>query len=470
MKKVDFANDRIRTTILQTAVPMLFAQIFTLLYNIIDRIYIGRIPGEGTEALGAVGLCFPVIILITGFSNMYGLGGAPLFSMSLGQKDRQKAGRILNTAFRLILITAALILLLGELFSPLLLKVFGATDRELVFASPYLRIYLIGTVFAMVTTGMNPFINAQGYSRIGMVTVVTGAVANLVLDPLFIFAFGMGVEGAAVATVISQGLSAFLVLRYLRSGKNDFPLTKDKVSLTLTTKAGEKTRETYLPYAGQIVGLGMAPFIMQVTNALVTISANSVLMSIGGASYVSVMTIISSVRQILDTPILAMTDGSSPTISFNYGAKRPDRVRKAMLMMSVMSIGYTVVIWALIELFPGLFVGIFTADTTLAAMALRPLRLYFAAFIFQSLMYCGQTVYKALGKKNRAIFFSLFRKVILVVPLTYVLPYAFGVGTDGVFIAEHASNFIGGSLCFATMLLSVLPELKAMDQKDREGL
>lgn len=450
--RIDFENGSIIQNILGTALPMLVAQILNLLYNIVDRIYIGRLPGIGTAALGAVGLCFPVIILITGFTNMFGMGGSPLFSMEMGRGNHKKAAEILNTSFRLEILCAIILIAVVELLASPILTAFGAVESQLTYALPYMRIYMIGTVFSMTATGMNPFINAQGFSLIGMLTVVIGAAANIVLDPVFMFALGMGVSGAAIATVISQALSAAFVLWFLMGKKNAYPLQKPS------------RHERFLPYAGQITALGTAPFIMQVTNSLVSMACNSVLMKFGGEMYVSVMTIVNSVRQVVDTPVLAITEGASPTFSYNYGAGRAKNVRKAMAVMTVLAVGYTLVMWLFIEWKPQVLVGIFTDDAELWQMCLRPLHLYFLAFIFQSFQYSGQTVFKALGKKGHAIFFSLLRKVVLVVPLTYLLPYVFGRGTDGVFIAEPVSNLIGGTACFVTMLLTVLPELKKMER------
>ena len=449
MKKVDFDHGTITHNILQTAFPMLVAQVLNLLYSIVDRVYIGRIPGAGTEALGAVGLCFPVIILVTGFTNMFGLGGAPLFSMALGQGNREKAIDIQNTALRLLVLVGAGILLVGELLGDRILLLFGATTEELSLALPYLRIYLVGTIFIMVSTGMNAYINAQGFPVIGMISVTIGAASNLILDPLFIFGWKLGVSGAAVATVLSQFLSFLFVLSFLFGKKNELP-----VCLAWS-----------FPYAGAIMSLGLAPFIMQVTNSLVQIACNSVLMQYGGAVFVSIMTIVSSVRSILDVPVMAITDGASPSISYNYGAGRPQNVRKAIRVMMALALPYTVVVWALVMAVPQIFVRIFSEDAAISEGASRALHLYFCAFVFQSFQYSGQTVFKALNKKGNAIFFSLFRKVILVVPLTFLLPAAAGLGTDGVFIAEPISNLIGGMACFVTMLLTVLPELKRMAEK-----
>ena len=434
---------------------MLVAQVLSLLYSIVDRIYIGRIPGIGAQALGGIGLCFPVILTVTAFTNLFGLGGSPLCSIERGKGDFSRAEQIMNVAFCLLTASSVIIMVLCELFAPFLLTLFGATTGNLPIALTYLRIYLLGTFFAMISAGMNPYINAQGFSRVGMVTVVIGALSNIILDPVFIFVLGMGIKGAAIATVVSQGLSALFVLRFLTGGQaelrlQDFHkvLTPDSRGITL-----------------QIMSLGAAPFIMQFTNSLVSISCNSVLSAYGGELYVSIMTVVSSVRQILDTPVLAITEGSSPVISFNYGARRPGMIKKAIAIMSAVSILYTAVTWAFIEYRPDFFIRIFLSDPAFLADAVPALHLYFFAFIFQALQYSGQTVFKALGKKKHAIFFSLFRKVIMVVPLTYLLP-RLGLGARGVFIAEPISNFVGGTACFTVMLLTVLPELRQMESSD----
>ena len=454
MKQIDFSDGKIANNILQAALPMLVAQLLTLLYSIVDRIYIGRIPGTGSLALGGIGLCFPVILTVTAFTNLFGLGGSPLCSIQRGKGDFELAQQIMNTAFYLLTAASAVILVLGEILASPLLTLFGATAANLPIALEYLRIYLLGTFFAMVSTGMNPYINAQGFSRAGMITVVIGALSNIVLDPVFIFVFGMGIRGAAIATVLSQGLSALFVLKFLTGSQTELRL------LPPSKVIGPGTRDI----SAQIVSLGAAPFIMQFTNSLVSISCNSVLSSYGGEVYVSIMTVVSSVRQILDTPVMAITEGTSPVISFNYGARRPGQIRKAIMIMSAASITYTAVTWALIEYKPAFFIRIFLSDPSFIEKAIPALHLYFFAFIFQALQYSGQTVFKALGKKKHAIFFSLFRKVVMVVPLTYLLP-RLGLGARGVFIAEPVSNFVGGTACFTVMLLTVLPELRAMDNK-----
>lgn len=457
MKRIDFENGTVTRNILGAALPMLIAQILNLLYNIVDRIYISRIPDVGTRALGAVGLCFPVITIITAFANLFGGGGAPLFSIYRGQKEEHKAGRIMNTSFTMLCFGAIVLMSVGLLTARPLLVLFGASADTLPFAQPYIMIYLIGTLPSMIAVGMNPFINAQGYALIGMSSVAVGAAANLLLDPLFIFVLGLGVEGAAIATAISQFLSAAFVLYFL--------MRKAELKVRLLRKY--EFRGCF-GYAKNIVSLGTAGFIMQLTNSLVTICCNNVLSVTGGDLYISVMTIVSSIRQIIDTPIHAITEGSSPVISYNYGARRPKRVFQSWLTMSVMAILYTLLAWGVILFAPRFLIGIFSSDQALITDAIPALKLYFGAFVFQALQYVGQTMFKSLGKKKFAIFFSLLRKVIIVVPLTYILPYLFHMGSDGVFLAEPVSNVLGGSACFIVMLCTVMPELKRMAKENSD--
>lgn len=451
MKKIDFENGTITDNILSASIPMLVAQLLNLLYNVVDRIYIARIPHIGTTAIGAVGICFPVIVIITAFANLFGSGGTPLFSIYRGRKKNKEAALIMDTSFSMLCAGAFILMSCGMLFSKPILMVFGASDSTIVYAYPYMMIYLIGTIPSMLALGLNPYINAQGYSTTGMISVAIGAVLNFILDPLFIFVFGLGVKGAAVATVISQCFSAMFTIYFL-THKSELKMRFLKKN-ELAECAG---------YAKNIISLGTAGFIMQVTNSLVTICCNNVLAVTGGDIYISVMTIVSSVRQLVDTPIHAINEGSSPVISYNYGAGKPTRIRKAIMVLGIMTLAYTAVMWSIIIFAPGSLISIFSSDSSLLSDAIVALKQYFAAFIFMNLQYIGQTVFKSLNKKKHAIFFSLLRKVIIVVPLTYIMPYTFNMGTAGVFLAEPVSNVIGGSICFITMLCTVLPELKRM--------
>lgn len=455
MKQIDFEHGTVTSNILNAALPMLVAQIFNLLYNVVDRIYIARIPDVGTTALGAVGLCFPVIVIITAFSNLFGTGGAPLFSIARGKGDREEASQIMNTSFTMLCWCAIMLMLFGLIFARPILRIFGASNEALPYAYPYMMIYLLGTVASMIATGMNPFINSQGYSTVGMLSVALGAVTNLILDPVFIFVLDFGIKGAAIATILSQFLSAAFVVNFLHN-KAEYRVTL----LNFQELAGSLT------LLKNIVSLGTAGFIMQLTNSLVTICCNNVLAVTGGDLYVSVMTIVSSVRQIIETPLHSLTEGSSPILSFNYGARKPKRVKKAAMVMTLLVLAYSAIAWGAILLIPEFLIGIFSSDPVLQADAVPALKLYFAAFIFMDLQYIGQTTFKSLNKKKQAIFFSLLRKVFIVVPLTYFLPYGLHMGTNGVFIAEPVSNVIGGSLCFITMLVTILPELKRIEESN----
>ena len=455
-KQVDFSKGSVTQNIIRVAAPMLVAQILNLMYNIVDRIYIGRIPGEGLLALGGVGLCFPFISLITAFTNLYGAGGAPLCSIERGRGNQEEAGEIMNTSFYLLVITGVILTILGSIFCRPILILFGASGASLPYAMPYMRIYLMGTVFAMVALGMNPFINSQGFANVGMTTIFLGAVTNIVLDPIFIFVFHLGVRGAALATICSQILSAVFVVRFL-TGK------RAELRISLKRKPSFGKRRVL-----DIVGLGSASFVMQCTNSLVQIACNRMLGAFGGDVYISTMTIINSVRQILDTPVLAIADGASPILSYNYGAKRYDNVKKAIRFITLSALVYTGATWVLILLFPEMFIGIFNNDDSLLTVAVPALHIYFFAFIFQALQYSGQTVFKSLNKKKQAIFFSLLRKVVIVVPLTFLLPYVGNLGANGVFVAEPVSNFLGGSACFLAMILTVMPELGGRRKEQRE--
>lgn len=447
MKQIDFSNGKTAQNIFYAAFPMLVAQVLNLMYNIVDRVYIGRIPEVGVTALGGVGICFPLITIVTAFTNLYGVGGAPLCSIERGRKNLTGAQEIMNTSFYLLIITALVLTLFGELFLRPVLYLFGASDITIVYAEPYMRIYLAGTVFSMTALGLNPFINSQGFSSVGMMTVFVGAMANIILDPIFIFLFNMGVSGAALATIISQFISAMFVLHFL---------TSDKAELKLSLKIPKSLKASTVK---NIVGLGVSSFVMQINNSLIQVVNNNVLGTFGGDMYISAMTIINSVRQILDTPALAITDGASPVLSYNYGAGKYKDVKKAIFLVTGATLTYTGAVWLLIFLFPVFFISIFNSDSSLLSVAVTSLHTYYFAYIFQALQFSGQMVFKSLGKKKQTIFFSILRKVIIVVPLTIILPHVAGLGAHGVFMAEPISNVVGGTICFTAMLLMIMPEL-----------
>ncbi len=447
----DFSSGKMWRIITAQAVPLTIAQLIQLLYNVVDRIYIGHLPGVGALALTGIGLTFPFITLILAFAALFGNGGSPLFSISRGAGEEDRAREIMGNTFAMLLITAVMVMIVFYLFRVPILYLFGASDETIVYAESYLRIYLLGTVFSMTVTGMNGFISALGFPRTAMWTTVIGALLNLVLDPVFIFGFSLGVQGAATATVISQCVSAVWVLHFLTSKKAELPLRGSSMRLH-----GHLVLE--------IMGLGVSGFVQQATNALVQIVCNATLAVWGGDLYVGIMTIINSVREIATQPALGLATGAQPVLGYNYGANKPKRVREGIRFLAGGGLLYTGLVWIAIEWFPSLFLRIFTSDAQTIACGIPAMRMYFMGFLFMSLMYSGQYTFVGLGKSKRAVFFSLFRKVIIVVPLTVFLPMCFGLGTNGVFLAEPFSNLIGGSACFLTMWLTVYRPLGKSDQ------
>ncbi len=445
-KSVDFSQGPVWKSIIAQAIPLTIAQLVQLLYNVVDRIYIGHMGDGGGLALTGVGLTFPVVTLIMAFTALFGMGGVPLFSMARGAGDTGHAGRILGNAFALLLVSAVLLTGAGYAFSRPILFLFGASEASYVYAGQYLRIYLLGTVFSMIATGLNGYINAQGFPRVGMLSVVIGAAANIVLDPVFIFGFDMGVAGAALATVLSRAISAIWVLRFLFGDKVPVRLEVSNIRIQWHT-----TRE--------IIRLGAANFIVQGTNCLVQVVCNATLQSFGGDLYVGVMTVANSVREIFILPVNGIVNGAQPVISYNYGAKQYARAKAGINFNTVVSSAYTAVAWLLVVIFPGFWFGIFSDDAQMAAAGVDMLKLYFFGFVFMALQFSGQSSFQALGDAKHSIFFSLLRKAIIVVPLTLLLP-RLGFGVAGVFLAEPISNVIGGLCCYLTMRGTIYKQLE----------
>ena len=443
--KIDFSRGPVWRCILAQALPLTVAQLVQLLYNVVDRIYIGHMEGTDGLALTGVGLTFPVVTLIMAFTALFGMGGVPLFSMARGAGENHRAKRILGNSCALLLTSALVLMAAGYVFCRPILFAFGASEASFVYAKAYLDIYLLGTVFSMTATGLNGYINAQGFPKIGMCSTVIGAVTNIVLDPVFIFVFDMGVAGAALATVISQGVSAVWVLRFLFSDRP--PISLDRSCI----RADRRT-------TGQIVKLGTANFIMQGTNFLVQVACNTTLQRFGGDLYVGVMTVTNSVREIFMLPVSGIINGAQPVISFNYGARAYDRVRSGIRFNTWVGSVYTVIAWGIIVLLPEFFFGIFNDDPAMLAAGVPMLKLYFFGFVFMAFQLAGQTTFQALGDAKHAIFFSLLRKAFIVVPLTLLLPQL-GFGVTGVFLAEPISNVIGGLACYSTMRLTVYRRL-----------
>lgn len=450
-QKVDFSKGPVWKCIIAQAVPLTIAQLVQLLYNVVDRIYIGHLGNGNSIALTGVGLTFPVVTLIMAFTALFGNGGVPLFSMARGAGDEEEAGKILGNSYGLLLVSSIILTVIGYLFCKPILFAFGASEESFVYAKQYLDIYLIGTIFSMSATGLNGYINAQGFPKIGMLSVIIGAMANIILDPIFIFVFDMGVAGAALATIISQAASAMWVLKFLFGKKVIVPLKLNHIRI-------HKNRTL------EIFKLGTSNFIMHGTNCLVQVACNSTLQTYGGDLYVGIMTVVNSVREIFILPINGIVSGSQPVISFNYGAKEYIRVKSGIRFNTLIGSGYTMAAWILILLAPKFWFGIFSDDLNMMNAGIEMLKIYFFGFVFMALQFAGQSTFQALGDAKHAIFFSLLRKAIIVVPLAIVLPKV-GFGVKGVFLAEPISNVIGGIACYATMRLTVYKKINLLEME-----
>lgn len=445
-KKNDFSSGPVWKRIISQAIPLTIAQLVHLLYNVVDRIYLGHMEDGNSMALTGVGLTFPVVTLIMAFTALFGVGGVPLFSIERGAGNEEKAGRILGNAFALLLSSSLVLTAVGYLFMKPILFAFGASADSFVYAKEYLDIYLLGTAFSMISTGMNGYINAQGFPKIGMYSITIGAVCNMILDPFFIFGMDMGVAGAALATIISQAASAVWVLRFLTGKTALIPLHRKNIAISK-----DITKD--------ICKLGTANFIMQGTNCLVQVSCNTTLQTFGGDLYVGIMTVTNSVREIFSLPVSGVGNGAQPVISYNYGAKQYARVCSGIRFTTVVGAAYTMIAWLAIFLFPRFWFDIFSDDKAMIAPGIEAMNIYFFGFVFMAFQFAGQTTFQALGDARHAIFFSLLRKAIIVVPLTLLLP-RLGFGVLGVFIAEPVSNVIGGLACFITMRCTVYKRIK----------
>ena len=450
----NFAKGSMAKHIISIAGPMIVAQLINVLYNVIDRIYIGRIPDVATLAMGGLGICLPIISIVIAFANLFGMGGSPLCSIARGQGKNDEAEEIMGNSFALLVIFGILLTVIGLIFKEDILWAFGASQHTIGYALDYLSIYLIGTVFVLVSLGMNSFINSQGFAKVGMMTVLIGAVLNILLDPLFIFVFNMNVKGAAIATIISQGVSALWTLQFLTSKKTILKLRKKYFRLNMY-------------YVKRIFSLGTAGFMMGITNSIVTIVCNSTLQIYGGDLYIAIMTIINSIREIAQLPGQGIANACQPVLGYNYGAKEYKRVLSGIKFVTIVAFSLMFVTWLMIALFPQAFIQIFTHNQKMIMYGTTSLHLYFFGFYMMSFQMVGQAVAVGLGKSKQAIFFSIFRKVIIVAPLTIILPKFIGI--NGVFIAEAISNFIGGGACYLTMWFTIGKKLK-QQCKEKEML
>ena len=443
--------------VIRLAIPTVIAQLVNLLYNIVDRIYIGHMPEVGATALTGVGLCFPVIFLISAFSMLMAQGGAPLAAIEMGKQNHRKAEKIMGGCFGSLIITAVILTALFLVFGEKLLWIFGASENTIGYAMEYMKVYTAGSLFVMTALGMNFFITTQGYTGFSMLATVLGAVTNIALDPLFIFTFNMGVKGAAYATVISQALSACFVV---------FFLVGKRTKLKLRIKYFVPKLKMMLP----IYALGLGPFVMQATEALLQIAFNSSLQKYGGDMAVAAMTIAGTVMQMMWLPAQGIGQGAQPIISYNYGAGNAQRVKQAVKYMFIIACAYMFVLWCAVELFPQVFINLFSDNEAVYETTTWALRIYIAAVGLMGLQASSQQFFMAIGKAKASLFIALLRKVIVLIPLIYILPHLFEDKVFAVFLAEPVADFI--SICVCTTLFAVVfkKEINKIQPRDNSRI
>lgn len=422
------------------SVPAVVAQMINMLYNIVDRIYIGHMPGDGSLALTGVGVCMPIIMIVTAFAALVSSGGAPRASIFMGKKDLDTAEKILGGCFALQVILSVILTVVLLVFNKSFLMAFGASENTISYATAYMNIYAVGTIFVQLTLGMNAFITAQGNAKTGMMTVIIGAVCNIVLDPIFIYGFHLGVRGAAMATVISQTVSCIWAMSFL-CGKRTLLRLKPGNFL-----AGPKV---VLP----CIALGLATFIMQGSESVISVCFNSSLLKYGGDTAVGAMTILSSVMMFAMLPLQGLGQGAQPISSYNYGARNVDRVKKTFRLLLICSFTYAVVLWAALELFPQVFAGIFTSDPELRSYAARVLRIYCGALFMMGIQMACQMTFVSMGKAVCSIIVAVVRKFVLLIPLIYIVPHLVADQTIGVYLAEPVADFL--AVTFTVILFTV---------------
>lgn len=427
---------------LKLAIPAVIAQLINMLYNIVDRIYIGHIPNAGASALTGVGLFLPILMMINAFAMLAGSGGAPRAAISMGKNDTKGAQKILGNCFTVLMLFAAILTVLFYIFAPQLLRLFGASDVTLPYALSYARIYILGTVFVMIVLGMNPFITTQGFAKFSMITTMMGAICNIILDPILIFVCGLGVQGAAIATVISQAVSAVWVLGFLRGRKTMLHLTKSDMRL----EPG-----VILP----CLALGISTFVMLSTESILNISFNSSLSGYGGDVAVGAMTIISSCSQLITLPLQGICQGGQPIISYNFGADHKKRVKQAFYCQFLACTCYAAVMWLLMICVPHIFAGIFSSDASLIDYTSWAMRIYMAGIFSTGVQISCQQTFMALGQAKISLLMACLRKLVLLIPLIFILPHIFADPVFGVFVAEPVSDIIAASVTGSMLFLSL---------------
>ncbi|MBU3220587.1 MATE family efflux transporter [Clostridium algidicarnis] len=436
-KSTDLGKGSVGKILLRLALPAILAQLVNVLYNIVDRIFIGRMP-SGDIAMAGVGIAFPIIMLVSAFSALIGMGGAPLAAIKMGEGDNEGAEKIMGNSFSMLLILGTILTILFMIFKEPILWAFGASEATINFALDYLNLYLIGTIFVQIALGMNPFIYTQGFAKIGMSTVITGAVINIILDPIFIFVFDMGVKGAALATIIAQIVSALWVLHFLIGHKS-------------IIKIKRKYLVPDLNIVLSIMALGVSPFIMHSTESIVLIALNNKVQMYGGDLAVGAMTIMSSIMQIITLPIIGLSQGAQPIISYNYGAGNLHRVKKTFKILFINCITYTIIMWALLMLFPKVFVSIFNNKPELLQITSMSIRIFFSGILLFGAQIACQQTFLALGQAKISLIMALLRKVVLLIPLIFILPMLFENKLKAVLLAEPIADVLAAittSICF----------------------
>lgn len=422
------------------SVPTVVAQLINMLYNIVDRIYIGHMPGDGSLALTGIGVCMPLIMLVAAFAALVSAGGAPRASIFMGKRDHEAADKTLGNCFGLQVIVSVILTAVLLIWNEELLLAFGASENTIGYATDYMSIYAIGTLFVQMTLGMNTFITAQGFTKISMIAVLIGAVCNIALDPLFIFGLDMGVKGAALATILSQAISCVWVIAFLCSKRSRLRIQRKNIRLQ---------RKIILP----CIALGAAAFIMQASESVISICFNSSLLEYGGDIAVGAMTIMVSVMQFAMLPLQGIAQGAQPITSYNYGAKNAVRVKKTFRLLLITCMTYSVTLWAAIMLFPKLFVGIFTPDKALIDFAAPMLQIYLGGLCLFGIQIACQMTFTSLGKAVNSIIVAVVRKFVLLLPLIYIMPRMIADQTKGVYMAEPVADVI--AVTFTAILFSV---------------
>ncbi len=450
-KEVNLGEEPIGKLLLILALPAIISQIVNALYNMVDRMYLGHIPEVRAAALTGVGVCFPLIMIVSAFAYLFGVGGSPRASIFMGRKDNNTAEKILGNCFISLIIVSIILTLIMLIFKEPLLYLFGASENTITYASNYITIYAIGTIFVQLTLGLNAFISAQGFSKISMLTVLIGAVTNIILDPIFIFGFNMGVEGAATATVISQALSAAFAFKFITGNTTILKLRKNNFKIN---------KNIILPS----IALGVAPFIMQSTESILVLCFNSSLLKYGGDLAVGAMTILSSIMQFAMLPLQGITQGGQPIISYNNGAKNKERIKKGFKLILMSCLIYSTILWAVCEFYPKILINIFISELKLEQLSLWAIKIYMASLLFMGAQVACQQTFIAFGKAKISTFLAIFRKVILLIPLIYILPNLMDNKVKAVFLAEPIADIIAIATTCIMFMISLKKILKETDK------